>query len=35
MSLVNEWVPIYRTVDDHIDNFENIDVLLKEHRDKL
>jgi len=35
MSLISEWVPVTRTIDDHIDDFENIDVLLKEHRDKL
>ena len=32
MSLISEWVPLIRTIDDHIDDFENIDVLLKEHR---
>ena len=27
MSLISEWVPVTRTIDDHIDMFENINVL--------
>ena len=29
MNLVMEFVPILRTIDDHIDDFESIQVLLR------